>query len=48
MTDLGKQWKEAWVIENPDAAYLAWLYGDYTPTKEVKEYLNRRYAGREP
>jgi hypothetical protein len=48
MEELGSQWKEQWVIENPEAAYQAWYWGYYTPTKDVKEYLNRRFAGREP
>jgi len=48
MEEMGSQWREGWVIENPAEAYLAWLYGYYTPTKAVKEYLNRMFAGNEP
>ena len=48
MTTLGSRWKDEYVLSNPEAAYLAWLYGDMTPTKEQREYLNRKFAGQEP
>lgn len=42
-----KQWREAWVEANPQAAYDAWKYGYYTPTNDYAEWLNALYqAGR--
>lgn len=36
-------WKQQWAISNSDEAYLAWKYGYYDPTKEIKAYLSAKY-----